>query len=65
MIIKEGNVIFILNPTDTDENGNLTELSVIHAQMVEDFKDNSKLEYFKQLLREDHNTAFLKYNNLI
>ena len=48
---------FYLNPTDE-------ELGTIHAQMIEDFKDESKLNYFKQLLDANPNTAFTIYNNL-
>jgi hypothetical protein len=48
---------FYLNPIDE-------VLGTIHAQMIEDFKDESKLEYFKQLLDQDPNTAFSIYNNI-
>ena len=57
MIIEFNNSIFYLNSQDE-------ELGTIHAKMIEDFKDESKLEYFKQLLDADPNTAFSIYNNL-
>lgn len=59
MIIKTEKYTFYLG---VDEND--LELSTLHAQMIEDFKDASKLEYFKQLLDQDSNTAFTIYNNL-
>ena len=57
MIVEVNNIRFYLDPTDE-------VLGTIHAQMIEDFKDASKLEYFKQLLDQDPNTAFTIYNNL-
>ena len=57
MIIEFNNSIFYLNSQDEI-------LGTIHAKMIEDFKDESKLEYFKQLLDADPNTAFSIYNNL-
>lgn len=57
MIIEFNNGIFYLNSQDD-------QLGTIHSQMIEDFKDASKLEYFKQLLDQDPNTAFTIYNNL-
>ena len=57
MIVESNNIKFYLDPTDE-------VLGTIHAQMIEDFRDESKLEYFKQLLDEDPNTAFTIYNNL-
>jgi hypothetical protein len=35
-----------------------------HAQMILDFEDISKLEYFVSLLLENPSTAFSIYNNL-
>jgi hypothetical protein len=35
-----------------------------HIQMIKDFKDVSKLEYFVSLLLKDPTTAFSIYNNL-
>ena len=35
-----------------------------HAQMIQDFMDTTKLEYFVQLLIENPATAFTIYNNL-
>ena len=64
MIIEVNNTVFVLNPDDRDEQGNLTELAPIHARMLLDFQDENKLNYFKQLLAENPNTAFIKYNNL-
>lgn len=57
MIIEFNNGIFYLNSQDN-------QLGTIHSQMIEDFKDEKKLEYFKQLLDQDSNTAFTIYNNL-
>jgi hypothetical protein len=57
MKIESNNYTFYLDPTDE-------VLGTIHAQMIEDFKDASKLEYFKQLLDADPNTAFTIYNNI-
>lgn len=57
MIIEINNIRFYLNPTDE-------VLGTIHAQMIDDFKDESKLNYFKQLLDANPNTAFLIYNEL-
>ena len=57
MTIKVNNIKFYLDPTDE-------VLGTIHAQMIEHFKDESKLNYFKQLLEENPNTAFSIYNNL-
>jgi hypothetical protein len=51
MIIEFNNGLFYLNSQDE-------ELGTLHAQMIEDFKDSSKLERFKQLLESDSNTAF-------
>lgn len=59
MIIKTEKYTFILGTIEND-----IELNTLHAQMIEDFKDASKLEYFKQLLDQDPNTAFTIYNNL-
>jgi hypothetical protein len=57
MIIEVNNIRFYLNPIDD-------VLGTIHAQMIEDFKDESKLNYFKQLLEANPNTAFTIYNNI-
>jgi hypothetical protein len=57
MKIETSKYTFYLNPTDE-------ELGTLHAKMIEDFKDESKLEYFKQLLDQDPNTAFTIYNEL-
>jgi hypothetical protein len=57
MIVEFQNGIFYLNSQDE-------QLGIIHAKMIEDFKDKSKLEYFKQLLDKDSNTAFSIYNKL-
>jgi hypothetical protein len=57
MKIESNKYKFYLDPTDE-------VLGTIHAQMIEDFKDASKLEYFKQLLDADPNTAFTIYNNI-
>jgi hypothetical protein len=55
MIVEVNNIKFYLDPTDE-------VLGTIHAQMIEDFKDESKLEYFKKLLEANLNTAFSIYN---
>jgi hypothetical protein len=57
MIIEFNNSIFYLDSQDE-------QLGTIHAQMIEDFKDESKLNYFKQLLNTNTNTAFSIYNKL-
>jgi len=57
MIVEFNNGLFYLDSQDE-------ELGTIHAQMIEDFKDNSKLNYFKQLLNANTNTAFSIYNNI-
>ncbi len=57
MIVEFNNGLFYLDSQDE-------QLGTIHAQMIEDFKDESKLNYFKQLLNENPNTAFSIYNNL-
>ena len=57
MKIETSKYTFYLNPTDE-------ELGTIHAQMIEDFKDEKKLEYFKELLESNPNTAFTIYNKL-
>ena len=57
MKIETNKYTFYLDSTDE-------ELGTLHAQMIEDFKDDKKLEYFKQLLEANPNTAFSIYNNL-
>jgi hypothetical protein len=57
MIIEVKNTKFYLDSTDE-------QLGTIHAKMIEDFKDDKKLEYFKQLLEANPNTAFTIYNNI-
>ena len=57
MIVEFNNNIFYLNSQDE-------ELGILHTKMIEDFKDASKLEYFKQLLDADPSTAFKIYNNI-
>jgi hypothetical protein len=54
MIIQVNNIKFYLDPTDQ-------VLGAIHAQMIEDFKDESKLEAFKELLEQNPSTAFSLY----
>jgi hypothetical protein len=54
MIVENNNIRFYLDLTDE-------VLGAIHAQMIEDFKDESKLEAFKQLLIQDPSTAFSLY----
>jgi hypothetical protein len=57
MIVEFNNGIFYLDSQDE-------QLGTVHAQMIEDFKDESKLNYFKQLLNANTNTAFSIYNEL-
>jgi hypothetical protein len=57
MIVEIKNIRFYLDPIDE-------VLGTIHAKMIEDFKDESKLNYFKQLLESNPNTAFTIYNKL-
>lgn len=57
MRIEVENIVFILDSNDT-EFGN------IHAQMIQDFQDSEKLNYFKSLLIENPSTAFEIYNKL-
>lgn len=57
MIVEFNNGIFYLNSQDE-------ELGKLHTKLIEDFKDASKLDYFKQLLDENPNTAFTIYNNI-
>jgi hypothetical protein len=54
MIIQVNNIRFYLNSQDE-------ELGSVHARMIEDFKDEIKLEAFKQLLIKDSSTAFQIY----
>ena len=64
MTIQVENIVFITDKTEVDENGQSTEIALLHAKMEEDFKDEEKLNHFKNLLVKNHNTAFLIYNNL-
>jgi hypothetical protein len=57
MIVEIKNIRFYLDSTDE-------ELGTLHSKMIEDFKDDKKLDYFKQLLEQDPNTAFTIYNNI-
>ena len=57
MIVEFNNGLFYLDSQDE-------QLGTVHAQMIEDFKDESKLNYFKQLLNANTNTAFSIYNEL-
>jgi hypothetical protein len=57
MIIETNNIKFYLDSKDE-------ELGTLHSKMIEDFKDESKLNYFKQLLEANPNTAFTIYNKL-
>lgn len=54
MIVEVNNIKFYLDPQDE-------ELGSVHARMIEDFADESKLEAFKQLLIQDSSTAFVLY----
>lgn len=55
MKVQYNKGFFYLDPTDE-------VLGTLHAQMIEDFQDESKLEYFKTLLDANPNTAFIIYN---
>jgi hypothetical protein len=57
MIVEFNNGLFYLDSQDE-------QLGTLHTKMIEDFNDKSKLEYFKQLLEKDSNTAFSIYNNI-
>jgi len=57
MKIETSKYTFYLDSTDE-------ELGTLHAKMIEDFKDDTKLDYFKHLLDQDPNTAFTIYNNI-
>lgn len=57
MIIQVENIFFYLNSEDE-------VLGTIHAKMIQDFKDEKKLNYFKELLLNNPDTAFTIYNKL-
>jgi hypothetical protein len=54
MIVEVNNIRFYLDPNDE-------VLGYVHARMIEDFEDESKLEAFRQLLIQDSSTAFTLY----
>ena len=54
--------MFILSE-EQDIDGNFIRGFSEHRQMIQDFKDVSKLEYFIQLLIDNPGTAFSVYNN--
>ena len=58
VINPETNIMFYLSPV-------LGIGHPEHIQMIEDFKDVSKLEYFVSLLIANPATAFSIYNNLV
>lgn len=63
VIVNETSIMFILSEDiigteDTPPRG-LYE----HVQMIQDFKDASKLEYFISLLEANLGTAFIIYNS--
>ena len=53
--------MFILSE-EQDENGNFIRGLAEHPQMIKDFQDVSKLEYFISLLETNPGTAFIIYN---
>lgn len=55
MLIEVNEIRFYLDPQDE-------ELGAIHSQMIEDFKNEEKLDYFKQLLVANASTAFSIYH---
>lgn len=57
MTIQVENIFFILTPNEGVYGS-------IHAQMALDFENETNLERFKQLLRQNPDTAFAVYNNL-
>ena len=57
-VYLDNEVIYFSMSTDLEKG--LPE----HAQMIQDFMDTTKLEYFVQLLIENPATAFTIYNNL-
>jgi hypothetical protein len=54
--------VFILSE-EQDIDGNFIRGLSEHPQMIQDFKDVSKLEYFISLLEADTGTAFTIYNS--
>jgi len=57
-VYLDNEVIYFSMSTDLEKG--LPE----HVQMIQDFIDTTKLEYFVQLLIENPATAFTIYNNL-
>jgi hypothetical protein len=55
--------MFILSQ-EQDADGNFVRGLPEHVQMIQDFQDVTKLEYFINLLLENPATAFSIYNNL-
>lgn len=55
MIIKTNGILFVLDPNDE-------QFGTIHARMIQEFQEEAKLDFFKQLLQQDVNTAFELYN---
>ena len=55
--------MFILSQ-EQDADGNFVRGLPEHVQMIQDFQDITKLEYFINLLLENPATAFSIYNNL-
>lgn len=54
--------MFILSE-EQDADGNFVRGFAEHAQMIKDFEDKSKLEFFISLLEADPGTAFTIYNS--
>lgn len=55
--------LFILSQ-EQDAEGNFVRGLPEHVQMIQDFQDSSKLEYFIQLLIDNPGTAFTIYLGL-
>lgn len=54
--------MFILSE-EQDADGNFVRGLPEHPQMIKDFEDKSKLEFFISLLEADPGTAFTIYNS--
>ena len=60
--VDTSSTMFILSDEQAEDGTFLRGLPE-HVQMIQDFEDVSKLEYFIQLLIDNPGTAFSIYNN--
>jgi hypothetical protein len=60
--VDANSTMFILSDEQAEDGTFLRGLPE-HVQMIQDFEDVSKLEYFIQLLIDNPGTAFSIYNN--